>query len=60
VEERMAERKLVVYYEASPELDEDEFFEYVHKFFCKNPQDPDSSGCPLYAMTMQDVVEEEI
>lgn len=55
----MAERKLVIYYEASPELNEDEFFEYVHKFFCKNPQDPDSSDCPLYAMTMQDVVEEE-
>ncbi|QWT29993.1 hypothetical protein SEA_TUNATARTARE_109 [Streptomyces phage TunaTartare] len=53
----MAERKLTVYYESSPEVDEDAFFEYVHKFFCKNPNSPEVDDCKLYAMTFQNVVE---
>ncbi|AXG66209.1 hypothetical protein SEA_ANNADREAMY_99 [Streptomyces phage Annadreamy] len=55
----MAERKLTVYFESSDDIDEDEFFEYVHRFFCKNPNDPDVDNCRLYAMTAQSVVEEE-
>ncbi|AXH68812.1 hypothetical protein SEA_COMRADE_107 [Streptomyces phage Comrade] len=57
--ERMPERKLTVYYELSDSVDEDAFFEHVHQFFCKNPNDPEVEDCPLYAMTAQDVVEEE-
>jgi hypothetical protein len=53
------ERKLVVYYESSDSTDEDAFMEHVHRFFCKNPDDPNAENCPLYAMTLQDVVEEE-
>jgi hypothetical protein len=59
VEKRVAERKLVVYYESSDSIDEEAFIDYVHRFFCKNPDDPFSEDCPLYAMTLQDVVEQE-
>ncbi|UUG69431.1 hypothetical protein SEA_SHAM_106 [Streptomyces phage Sham] len=55
----MAERKLVVYYESRNSIDEDTFLEYVHRFFCENPNDPSVGDCPLRAMTVQDVVEEE-
>lgn len=54
----MAERKLVIYFE-SKNTDEDAFMEYVHRYFCENPNDPTTQDCPLYAMTVQDVVEEE-
>lgn len=53
----MAERKLSVYYELSDDIDEDKFFEHVHRFFCDNANDPDVEDCPLYAMTVQDVLE---
>lgn len=53
----MAERKLTVYYELSDGLDEEAFFDHVHRFFCDNPNDPDVEDCPLYAMTVQDVLE---
>jgi len=54
------ERKLTLYYEARDKEEEDEFFEYVHRFFCKNPNDPNESDCRLFALTVQNVVEEEI
>lgn len=54
----MAERKLVIYYDDSG-VNEDEFLEHVHGFFCKNPTDPTTESCPLYAMFTQSVVEEE-
>lgn len=55
----MTERKIVVYYESSDKVDEDALMDYVHKFFCDNPEDPDVTDCPLYAMTLQNVVEEK-
>lgn len=53
----MAERKLTVYYELSDGVDEEAFFEHVHRFFCDRPNDPDVEDCPLLAMTVQDVLE---
>lgn len=55
----MAERKLTVYFESSDDINEEEFFEYVHRFFCNNPNDSEVQDCPLYAITAQNVVEEE-
>ncbi|QNN99204.1 hypothetical protein SEA_FAUST_109 [Streptomyces phage Faust] len=53
----MAERKVAIYYESSPEIDEDALFEHIHRFFCENPNEPTTQNCPLYAMTFQNVVE---
>ena len=53
----MAERKIVVFYESSSDIDEEAFMEYVHKFFCENPEEPNVETCPLHCMTLQDVVE---
>jgi hypothetical protein len=55
----MAERKLTVFYESSDDINEEEFFEHVHRFFCENPNDPEVNDCPLQAMIAQDVLEEE-
>lgn len=55
----MAERKLVVYYESRHTIDEEKFLDYVHEFFCENPNDNNMNDCPLFAMTLQDVVVEE-
>ncbi|QOI67498.1 hypothetical protein SEA_BEUFFERT_106 [Streptomyces phage Beuffert] len=55
----MAERKLTVYFESSDDIDEDDFFDYVHRFFCDDPNDANVDNCRLLAMTSQSVVEEE-
>ncbi len=55
----MAERKIAIYYESGPSVNEDDLMEYVHKFFCENPDDKNTEDCPLYAITFQDIVEEE-
>jgi hypothetical protein len=53
------ERKIVIYYESNDSIDEDALIQYVHRFFCENPDDQNVEDCPLYAMTLQDVLVEE-
>ena len=56
----MAERKITVYYDSSDgRVDEEAFFDYVHRFFCKDFSFEDMEDCRLLSMTSQNVVEEE-
>jgi hypothetical protein len=54
----MSERKVSIYFE-SKDVNEEEFLDYVHGFFCKDPRDPKVEDCRLYAVTWQNVEEKD-